>query len=326
MKRLTLFAVLPALLVALALAAGVSPLTAFTSIGDSAFGSAYAVHSSVLVRWAPLALAGLAAAVAFQAGVWNIGIEGQLLAGAVAALVTAPLAGPWAALVAGALAGLLWAGLAGAFMRRQGASLVIVTLMLNFIAELLVGLLVNGPLQEPMGVYPQSAPLPAAARLPVIAGTRAHAGLALAALCVGVAWWFMARTVTGFRLRLTGANERAARASGGVDTEAMRLGALLASGALAGLTGAGELTGVTGILFERFSPGYGFTAIAVALAGALHPLGVAGAAFFFAVLETGAAGLQRDAGLPAVATFVIEGAAVLVSLALFRRSAPRSDE
>lgn len=326
MKRVLLFAALPLLLAAFAVAAGVSPVSALASIGESAFGSAYAIHSNLLVRWAPLALAGLAAAVAFQAGVWNIGIEGQLLAGAVAALATAPAAGPWAALAAGAIAGALWASAAAAFMRRHAASVIIVTLMLNFVAELVVGLLVNGPLQEPTGVYPQSAALAAGARLPAIAGTRAHAGLALAVLAVGLCWWVMSRTVTGFRLRLTGAGERAARYSGGVDVDRMRVGALIASGALAGLAGAGELAGVTGILYEKFSPGYGFTAIAVALAGALHPLGVGAAALFFAAIEAGAAGLQRDAGLPAVATLVVEGAAVLISLALFKPTAPRSDD
>lgn len=325
MKRVLLFASLPLLLAAFALLAGVAPGDALRSVGEAAFGTAYAVHSSLLVRWTPLVLAGLAAAVAFQAGVWNIGIEGQLLAGATAALVAAPVGGPWAALAAGALAGALWASIAGVFMRRHGASVVIVTLMLNFVAELLVGLLVNGPLQEPAGIYPQSAALAAEARLPAVAGTRMHAGMMIAVVSAGLAWWCLSRTTAGFRLRLAGANERAARFSGGVDVDATRFGALAASGALAGLAGAGELTGVTGVLYETFSPGYGFTAIAVALAGALHPLGVAGAALFFAVLETGAAGLQRDAGLPAVATLVIEGAAVLISLALFRRAGSRSD-
>jgi simple sugar transport system permease protein len=324
-RRLAAIALLPLLLAALAWAAGSSPLAALQALGGAAFGDAYAVHSVTLVRWAPLALAGLAAAVAFQAGVWNIGVEGQLLAGAVAAFAAAQAAGPVAGLAAGAAAGAAYAGLAAVWMTRFAAPVVIVTLMLNFIAELFLSLLVNGPLQEPTHIYPQSAPLMAAARLPVWPGTRLHLGVALAALALTAGWVVLYRTVAGFRLRLAGAGPRAAAFAGGLDVGRVRAAALVASGALAGLAGAGELLGVTGVLYERFSPGYGFTAIAVALAAALHPLGIFVSALFFAALEAGAAGLQRDAGIPAGMTFVLEGAAVIVSLWALRAGARREE-
>jgi simple sugar transport system permease protein len=315
MKRIFVIAMLlPLLLALLALAAGSTPGAAFTAVFESALGSPYAIHSSTLVRWAPLALTGLAVALAFQAGVWNIGAEGQLLAGAAAAYWGAAVFGATGGLLTGAAAGAAWAALAGVWMTRFGASVVIVTLMLNFVADLGVSLLVNGPLQEPTGIYPQTAPLDAAGMLLRLEGTRMHSGIPLTLLLVFAGWFLLYRTRRGFDLRLTGANPTAARYAGGIDTSRVRFWTLLGSGALAGLAGAIELTGVTGVLYERFSPGYGFMAIAVAMAGALHPLGVAAAALFFAVLEAGATGLQRDAGIPAVMTLVLEGAAVLLSL------------
>lgn len=323
MKRAALIAVVLAAVTLILAAPGVNGFEALRVLFEGAFGSAYAVHSNTLVRWTPLALTGLAVALAFQAGVWNIGAEGQLLAGAVAALAVAPHAGPWAALAAAMLGGMAWGLIAAFWVRRFGASVVVVTIMLSFIAELAVSLLVNGVLQEPTGVYPQSAPLAASALLGRMEGTRVHAGMPVTAWVMVMGWVFLYRTASGYRLRATGANPIAARYSGRIDTASIQFGALILSAGIAGLAGGIELMGVTGVLYERFTPGYGYIAIAVALAGALHPLGIALSALLFAALESGAANLQREAGVPASITLIIEGVALLVSLWAVQRRVGR---
>jgi simple sugar transport system permease protein len=280
--------------------------------------------SATLVRATPLVLAGLAVAVAFDAGVLNVGAEGQLLAGgAAAAAVGVRWGGPAslgglavpAALLAGAAAGAAWAGIAALLRRRFGVLEVISTLLLNFVALNAVGWLVRGPLQEPTRVYPQSASLGAGARLPLLVpGSRLHVGFALALACALALWWALRATAAGFRVRAVGLNPFAAATSGGVRVGRVETGAFLASGALAGLAGAVEVTGVTYALYESLSPGYGYTAIAVALLARLHPLGVVGTGILFGALEAGASAMQRDAGVPAVLATVVEAVMILLVL------------
>jgi general nucleoside transport system permease protein len=206
---------------------------------------------------------------------------------------------------------------------RFGVLEVISTLLLNFVAESLVSLMVQGPLQESQHIYPQSDPIAEAARLPVLPGTRLHAGLLLALVGAAMLWYVFARTLWGFRLRAVGAGPRAAEISGRIDARRMGAVALLASGALAGLAGGVEVSGVSYALFQNLSPGYGFTAIAVALLARLHPLGVVATGILFGALEAGAGAMQRDAGVPAVAVYVVE-AVVIVVVLLAEASARRS--
>jgi simple sugar transport system permease protein len=259
--------------------------------------------------------------LAFRAGAFNIGAEGQFYAGAVAATwVGLTLAGgprvlvvP-AVLAAGVLAGLLWAAVPVALRLRFGVLEVISTLLLNFVAEALVSWMVQGPLQESKHIYPQSDPLPLAARLPQLPGTRLHFGLVLAlALAVGL-WVIGRRTLAGFRLKATGANPVAARVMGGVNTGRVFAVALLGSGALAGVAGATEVSGTTFALFQNLSPGYGFTGIAVALLARLDPLGTIATGLLFAALEAGASAMQREAGVPAVAVYIVEAVVIVVVL------------
>jgi ABC-type uncharacterized transport system permease subunit len=302
-------------------AAGYDARAALSALWSGAFGSWYAFTSATLVRAVPLTLIGLGIAVAFRAGVFNIGAEGQFYAGAIAATwVGLHVAGRPAGLAAGAL--LLAAALAGAawvaipvwLKLRFGVIEVISTLLLNFVAESLVSLMVLGPLQERDQIYPQSDAIAESARLPLWGDTRLHAGFLIALLAALILWFLFSRTLWGFRLRAVGLGPRAAEVSGGIDSQRMGAAALFLSGAMAGLAGGVEVSGVSYALFPNLSPGYGFTGIAVALLGGLHPVGVLIAGILFGALEAGAAAMQRDAGVPAVAVYVVEAVIIIVAL------------
>ncbi len=301
---------------------------ALGAVWRGAFGSWYALTSATLVRATPLILSGLAVGLAFRAGVMNIGAEGQLLVGAAGAAAVGVTGGPAlgvlalpAALIAGMALGALWAAIAAWLRRRFHVLEVISTIMLNFIAIYVVGYLVRGPLQEPTRIYPQTVPLPPGARLPMLVpGTRLHAGFALAVLAAGVLAWALRRTAAGFRVRVAGANPHAAWSAGLIDVDRTTLRAFLVSGALAGLAGAVEVTGVTYALYENLSPGYGYTAIAVALLGRLDPLLIVASGILFGALEAGAAAMQRDAGVPSVIVSVAEAMMILAVLAAGRRT------
>jgi simple sugar transport system permease protein len=187
--------------------------------------------------------------------------------------------------------------------------------MLNAVAVLVVGWLVRGPLQEPTHVYPQTASISVAARLPiVIPGTRLHAGFVLAVVLAVATWWVMSRTAIGFRVRAVGANADAAASSGRIDVARLTSRVFLVSGAIAGVAGAVELQGVTSALYESLSPGYGYTAIAVALLARLNAAAVIASALLFAALEAGATAMQRDAGVPSVLVKAVEALVVLAVL------------
>ena len=306
---------------------------ALSALWRGSFGSPYALFSATLVRATPLILAGLAVAVAFGAGILNIGAEGQLLAGGAAAAAvgvsgaaTLGIATLPVALIAGATAGALWAGIAALLRRRFGVLEVISTLMLNFIALYGVGWLVRGPLQEPTRIYPQSASLVSAARLPtLVPGTRLHAGFAIAVALAAVLWWVRRSTAAGFRWRATGLNPFASAVSGEIDVARVTTLAFLTSGALAGLAGAVEVTGVTYALYESLSPGYGYSAIAVALLARLHPLGIIASGVLFGALEAGGGAMQRDAGVPSVVVSVVEAVLILFVLLFGGWASRRSD-
>lgn len=298
--------------------AGYPPLPALAALWRGALGSPDAVLSALLPRAIPLILIGLGIGLAFRAGAFNIGAEGQFYAGAIMATWVGLALGTWprllavpTVLLAGFAAGLVWAAVPALLRVRFGVLEVISTLLLNFVAEALVSWMVLGPLQESKHIYPQSDPLPLAARLPQIPGSRLHLGLSVA-LCLALALWlFGRRTLAGFQLRAVGLNPLAARVMGGVRPERFFAAALLISGAFAGLAGASEVAGTTFALFQNLSPGFGFTGIAVALLARLHPLGIVATGLLFAGLEAGAGAMQRDAGVPAVAVYVVEAVVIL---------------
>jgi simple sugar transport system permease protein len=218
-------------------------------------------------------------------------------------------------LAAGAAAGALWAGVAALLRRRFGVLEVISTIMLNFLAAHGVSYLVRGPLQEPSRVYPQTVTLAEAAQLPrLLPASRLHWGWVIAMAAAPVMWWVMRTTAAGFRVRAAGANPSAAWSAGGIDVARTTTRAFLVSGALAGLAGAVEVTGVTYALYENLSPGYGFTAIAVALLARLDALGVIATGIFFGALESGALAMQREAAVPAVVVSMVEAVLIIVAL------------
>ena len=280
------------------------------------FGSVFAL-TETLTRAIPLMLTGLAATVAFKARLFNIGAEGQLYAGALAAVAVGGLHGgtgfelspyllfPLMMLAAAAAGALLLLG--PALMKtRLGVDEVVTTLLLNFIVLLLVSMMLDGPMKDPTAMgWPQSVALTGDLELSkLIPQTRVHTGLLWGcALSVGL-WALMKYTVLGFDIRAVGANARAAAFAGVPVTRTVVMVALL-SGALAGLAGAIEVAGRTSYLTLDMSPGYGYSGIVIAMLAALHPLGVMVASVFVAGVLVGADSMSRAIGVPTYLADVI---------------------
>ena len=297
--------------------AGAPVLDAYALMLTGAFGSLFTI-SETLTRATPLILTGLAATVAFRARLWNIGLEGQLYAGALAAVAvgTGAIAAPaWAMLPLVMLAGALAGGLVmlgpTLLKIRFGADEVVVTLLLNFVVILFVQMMLEGPLQDPMGMgWPQSAPiLPEAALPPLLGRMRLHAGLIVGLVAALALHVFLKRTVWGFETRAVGENQAAARYAGiPVAATFIRVGLL--SGALAGLAGVGEVAGLKGYLTTDLSPGFGYAGIVVAMLAGLSPLGVVASAVFIAAVFVGADSMSRALG---VSNYIAD---LIVALAL----------
>jgi len=294
----------------------------YVQLFQGAFGSLFAL-SETLTRAIPLILTGLAAAVAFRARLFNIGAEGQLYAGAVAAVAVGGLHGGTGLelptyllfplmVAAAALAGAALL-LGPALMKtRLGVDEVVTTLLLNFVMLLLVSWLLDGPMKDPMALgWPQSVALQGDLELSrLIPQTRLHTGLVGALVLAVAVWLLLQRTVAGFDIRAAGANARAARFAGVPVTRTVVLVALL-SGGLAGLAGAIEVAGRTSYLTLDMSPGYGYSGIVIAMLAGLHPLGVVVAAIFVAGMQVGADSMSRVVGVPNAIADVIVAASLL---------------
>ncbi|MHB2166310.1 ABC transporter permease [Alsobacter sp. R-9] len=292
-------------LTAVPLAISGAPLgRAYAMLVEGSVGSVFAL-TETLSRATPLIFTGLAAAVAFRARLWNIGAEGQLYAGALAAVAvgTGAVSLPaWAlvplVLAAGAAAGALLLLGPVLFKTRFGADEVVTTLLLNFIVLLFVQMMLEGPLKDPMGLgWPQSEPLLDEATLPkLVDKMRVHAGLLIGVAAALVVHVLLARTVWGFQIRAVGENAAAARFAGLPMTGTyLRVGLL--SGGLAGLAGACEVAGLKGYLTADLSPGFGYAGIVVAMLAGLSPLGVVPAAVFVAGVFVGADTMSRSIGV-----------------------------
>ena len=323
-----------ALVLGLALLAGFLGLAGFhvvpalAALWQGSFGSWYAFTSAALVHATPLIILGLAFTLGSKAGAINVGMEGQFAAGALAATWTGLNVGSVPAVVAipavlasGLLAVAAWILVPVILRARFGITEVISTLLLNFVGTAAVSYAVTGPLQEAGRGYPQSDALPLAARLPQLChGTRLHLGFVVAIAMTALLAVLFRQTKWGFELRAVGDGPRAAALMGRIPLARVAGTALLWSGALAGIGGAVEVSGVSYALYQNLSPGYGFTAIAVALLGRLRPLPVLVAGVLFGALEAGAGAMQRDAGIPAVAVQVVEAVVIITALLTARRS------
>ena len=284
--------------------AGGSPLEAYALMLRGAFGSLFAL-SETLTRATPLILTGLAAAIAFRARLWNIGAEGQLFAGALGAVLVGsgvlhlppPLMIP-TVMLAGFLMGGALMLLPTILKQRFGADEVVITLLLNFVVILLVQMLVEGPLKDPLALgWPQSVPLIDAADFPkLLPRMRIHLGLVVGVAAALVLAVLVRRTVLGFEIRAVGENRAAARFAG-IRVDATMLKVALISGGLAGLAGVGEVAGVKGHLSTDLSPGFGYSGIVVAMLAGLSPIGTVFAAIFVAAVFVGADSMSRATGI-----------------------------
>jgi general nucleoside transport system permease protein len=297
--------------------AGTSPLDGFRALFVGALGGRNEIGET-LVATTALLFPALGICLAFRAGLFNIGAEGQLLigalcAGALGAVLSVP--GPIGItlmLIAGALGGGAWGAIAGWMKARFGANEIIATLMLNFVAAAFALELVSGPLKGPLAAGAETAWLDPKYWLPaLLPGTRLSIALLFALALALLLQWVFARTVFGYDLRASGEAPEAARRSG-INLGRLTWLALTLSGAIAGVGGATIVSGELHRFNTQLSPGYGFTAIAVALVGDLQPLWICLAAFGFGILESGGLAMQASAQVPKDAIHVIEGLIILV--------------
>lgn len=277
----------------------------------------------VLVKSTPLLLTGAAVTFAFVGGYWNIGAEGQLYAGATAATaVGLQMHGvsPWIALplmiVGGFLAGMLWALVPALMKVKLAIDEVVTTLLLNSVALFVVSALLNGPWRDPISQWPQSPEIAPSAIFPrIIPRSRLHLGFIVAVVIILILWFVLTRTAFGLRMRAVGLGSEAARFAG-IGVERTLLISALVSGGIAGLAGVSEVAGIHYHLIDAISPGYGYTGIIIATLGALNAWGVALAAIFIGLIDTGAQTVSRALGVPAYLGDVIQAALLLVTLGM----------
>lgn len=279
--------------------------------------------AELLVKAAPLILIGVGLSIGFRAGIWNIGAEGQLTLGAIFGgglaiwfhesenMLLLP-----AMLLLGFLGGALWAAIPALLKTRFNVNEILTSLMLTYVATLLLSALVHGPWRDPDGYnFPESRLFPDAGTMPILLdGTRMHLGALLALIAVVGGWFMLGRTLTGFKVKVVGQAPRAASFAG-FSGKRMIWFSMLLGGGLAGLAGLGEVAGPIGQLIPTISPGYGFTAIIVAFLGRLHPVGVMFAGLLMALSYLGGENAQIAVGLPTAATGVFQGMLLFFVLA-----------
>lgn len=314
---------------------GQEPLHAFYVYFIKPATTLYGV-GELLLKATPLILCGVGLAIGFRADVHNIGADGQLTMGAIAAGCVAlyfdGVEAPWVLplmLVAGALGGMAWAAIPALLRTRFNTSEILVSLMLVYVAYLLLSYLVHGPLRDPDGFnFPQSKMFGEAATLPLLVeGLRVNGAFLLSLAGVAGAWFFCRHTFAGYRMQVSGMAPAAALYAGFSAPKNVWL-AFLVSGAMAGLAGVGEVAGPIGQLQPSVSPGYGFAAIIVAYVGRLHPVGVLLAALLMSLLYIGGEAAQIELQLPSAITGLFQGLLLFYLLAadlfIHYRFKPRS--
>lgn len=305
------------------LASGHSPIEAYSAMFSGAFGG-WRPLGETLLRATPLVFTGLAVSYGFRAGLFNIGAEGQLfLGGLAAAFVGLKVAGLPAAvslpiiILAAFAAGAAWAFIPALMKAKIGAHEVITTMMFSYIGKYLVSYLITGPLRAE-GSIPQTTELPVTSQLPrlsdvlpFIGANRAHVGIILGIIAALIVWLILKYTVMGYEARAVGFNPAAAETAG-ISVASTTIKSLCISGGLAGLAGAVEVLGVHYRLFDQFSSGFGFTGIAVALLAKNNPFGVLLAAMLFGSLSAGAGTMQLEAGVSQKVIAIIQGTIIFL--------------
>ena len=284
--------------------------------------SMYAL-SELAMKATPLLLIALGLAVCFRSNVWNIGAEGQFVIGAVFAGGVAMQAGPttshWIVvpiLLAGVLGGMAWAGIVALLRDRFNANEILVSLMLVYVADMVLNYLVYGPWKDPLGYnFPQTITFAAATKIPkLVEGFRTNIGVILALVAAACFWMLLFRTYLGFQLQVGGLAPAAARYAGFSSRKALWT-ALLLSGGMAGLAGALDVAGPLGQLTPHVPAGYGFAAIIVAYVGRLHPVGTIFSAILMSMFYIGGELAQSRLGLPKALTGVFQGLLLFTLLA-----------
>ena len=302
---------------------GKDPFRAIWLIFFQPLTSAYSL-AELTVKGTPLILIGTGLAMGFRAGVWNIGAEGQFVIGALAggsvALALHGSSGIWVLplmCIAGALGGMAWAAIPAFLRTRFNANEILTSLMLVYVAILLLSALVHGPLRDPEGMnFPESRLFEDSMTLPLlIESTRAHLGFLIALVAIGIAWLFLERHLLGFQIKVQGQAPLAARFAGYSEKRIVWL-CLLTSGGLAGLAGTFEAAGPVGQLVPALPIGYGFTAIIVAFLGRLHPFGILLGGLLMALTYIGGEGAQIAMNLPSATTRVFQGMLLFFLLAM----------
>ncbi|MBK6850080.1 MAG: ABC transporter permease [Burkholderiales bacterium] len=308
--------------VILFMALGKDPVRGLQVFFVEPWRNAYAI-SELAVKAVPLALIALGLAVCFRANLWNIGAEGQFVLGAITASWVAMQAGPETSrlivipiLIAGMLGGMLWSGIVALLRDRFNASEILVSLMLVYVADMVLSYLVYGPWKDPKGYnFPQTITFAAATKIPrLFDGLRVNVGALIALAAVVLSWAFLFRTYRGFALQVGGLAPAAARYAGFSARASLWTG-LLVSGAMAGLAGGLEAAGPLGQLTPHVPVGYGFAAIIVAFVGRLHPLGIVFSALLMSMFYIGGELAQSRMGLPKSLTGVFQGLLLFTLLA-----------
>ena len=301
---------------------GQNPFNTFYAFFIAPIDDLYGL-GELLLKATPLMLIAVGLAIGFRANVWNIGAEGQLTVGAICggglALYFYESDSTWllpGMLLLGALGGLLWAAIPAFLRTRFNANEILVSLMLNYVALLLLDYLVRGPWRDPDGFnFPESRVFSEAGTLPIILdGTRLHAGWWIALGVVVWGWLFVRKSFLGYQMRVAGLAESAARYAGFKRSRMIWLG-LLIGGAAAGLAGLSEVAGPIGQLLPSISPGYGYAAIIVAFVGRLHPVGILLASLLMSLLYLGGEAAQMTLNLPSAITGVFQGMLLFFLLA-----------
>ncbi|MDQ0321079.1 simple sugar transport system permease protein [Pararhizobium capsulatum DSM 1112] len=293
--------------------AGLDPLASLVTFLTAPLVDLYGL-GELLIKAAPLVLIAIGLAIGFRAGIWNVGAEGQLTVGVIfsgyVALHYGPSGSGWvlpAMVIAGAVGGMVWAAIPAWLRVRFNANEILVSLMLNYVAALWLSWLIFGAWRDPAGFnFPQSEPLAPAALFPtLIEGTRANASIIFAVVAVVLGWIFASRSFAGFQLKVTGLSEGAARYAGFSISRAVWIG-MLVSGAVAGISGVGEIAGPLAQIFPTASPGYGYSAIIVAFLGRLNPIGILLSGLLMALLYLAGDLAQMSLGMPSSITGLLQ--------------------